>query len=86
MKANHQIEPLFGLFWNFCINAPLPRDGVYRVSCWPHVDAMNLALGICIVYVYGMPSTWPSLETNPNRILQFTGKGLVMHLGDANLY
>lgn len=27
----------FGLFWNFCINAP--ADGIEHVVCRPHVDA-----------------------------------------------
>ncbi|KAF9026369.1 hypothetical protein BDZ89DRAFT_1134796 [Hymenopellis radicata] len=52
MRTNHKIEPMFGLFWNWCLNAPLA--GTQRVFCDPHVDFKNLALGVCIVFVYGV--------------------------------
>ncbi|KAF9026649.1 hypothetical protein BDZ89DRAFT_1134689 [Hymenopellis radicata] len=52
MRTHHKIEPMFGLFWNWCLNAPLA--GVKRVFCDPHVDFKNLALGVCIVFVYGV--------------------------------
>lgn len=45
------IKALFGLFFNFCINAPL--DPAERIHCAPHVDWKNLAMGICVVFVYG---------------------------------
>ncbi|KAL0578309.1 hypothetical protein V5O48_003686 [Marasmius crinis-equi] len=50
------IQPLYGgLFFNFCLNgvrmdAPNP---VPRVFCEPHIDFKNLALAICMVFVYG---------------------------------
>ncbi len=50
-RAHYGLTPDYGLFWNWCLNAP--RPGVKRVHCDPHVDAKNLALGICIVFVYG---------------------------------
>lgn len=45
------IKPHFGYFFNFCINAAL--DSTNRIHCAPHVDWKNLAVGICVVFVYG---------------------------------
>jgi len=47
------IKPLFGYFFNFCLNAPRPRFGIRRVHCKPHVDWKNLAIGICVIFIYG---------------------------------
>jgi hypothetical protein len=47
------IQPLYGLFFNFCLNAPRLYKGIKRVHCLPHVDWKNLAIGICVVFVYG---------------------------------
>ncbi|KAF9044589.1 hypothetical protein BDZ89DRAFT_1059069 [Hymenopellis radicata] len=52
MRTNHKMEPMFGRFWNWCLNAPLA--GVKRVFCDPHVDFKNLALAVCVVFVYGI--------------------------------
>ena len=53
MQSHYGISPEFGLFWNLCINGPCKQAGIPRVQCAPHVDAFNLALGVCAVYVYG---------------------------------
>ncbi|THU99055.1 hypothetical protein K435DRAFT_856024 [Dendrothele bispora CBS 962.96] len=45
------IRPPFGVFWNFCLNSP--RRGIKRVFCNPHIDAKNVALGLCMIFVYG---------------------------------
>lgn len=50
MQAKHGISPDFGTFWNWGLNAPRPGG----VDCLPRVDAKNLALGIYIVFVYGV--------------------------------
>jgi hypothetical protein len=55
MRATYGIEAQFDLFWNFCVNAPSGEESLVR--CWPHVDAMNLALGICVLYIYGVLSS-----------------------------
>ncbi|KAL0567033.1 hypothetical protein V5O48_014961 [Marasmius crinis-equi] len=50
------IEPLYGgLFFNFCLNGARSSGAtsVPRVFCEPHVDFKNLALAICMVFVYG---------------------------------
>jgi hypothetical protein len=47
------ISPAFGYFFNFCLNAPRPHRGIRRVHCKPHVDWKNLAIGICVVFIYG---------------------------------
>ena len=46
------MEPDFDLFWNFCINAPYPKEGIHEVICRPHIDAMNSAIYVCAVLVY----------------------------------
>jgi hypothetical protein len=51
MKEHYNISPSYGYFWNFCCNGP--RGNIKLVHCRPHVDAKNIALGICILYVYG---------------------------------
>ncbi|KAL0059716.1 hypothetical protein AAF712_013512 [Marasmius tenuissimus] len=56
MKRKFNISPLFGgFYWNFCLNGvrlggPTP---VPRVFCKPHIDFKNLALGVCMIFVYG---------------------------------
>ncbi|OSD06260.1 hypothetical protein PYCCODRAFT_1422577 [Trametes coccinea BRFM310] len=46
-----KIQPLYGLFFNYCLN--FPRPGVPRVHCRPHVDSKNIALGVCLIYIHG---------------------------------
>ncbi|KIY53299.1 hypothetical protein FISHEDRAFT_69150 [Fistulina hepatica ATCC 64428] len=53
MKDRHGISPLFGLFWNYCVNHALPDLGVPRVFCAPHADWKNLAIAVCAIFVYG---------------------------------
>ncbi|KAJ7144662.1 hypothetical protein C8R44DRAFT_760252 [Mycena epipterygia] len=48
-KAKYDIEPLFGLFWNFCLNARF--RGQRRIHCKPHADARNV-IGICALLIY----------------------------------
>ena len=43
--------PFGGLFFNFCVNGIMA--GHPRVKCLPHIDFKNLALGVCMIYVYG---------------------------------
>ena len=52
VERRYGIKPLFGVFWNFCVNAPYPKAGVKEVICRPHIDAMNVAIGVCVVLVY----------------------------------
>ncbi|KAF9000561.1 hypothetical protein BDZ89DRAFT_1121642 [Hymenopellis radicata] len=44
----YSLRPMFGLFWNWCLNAALPSQGIKRVYCDPHVDWKNIALGVCV--------------------------------------
>ncbi|KAJ7177268.1 hypothetical protein C8R43DRAFT_942535 [Mycena crocata] len=48
-KREHQIEPLFGFFWNFCLNAAFSDQD--RIHTGPHVDFKN-QIGICMVLTY----------------------------------
>ncbi|KAF8067612.1 hypothetical protein FPV67DRAFT_1449249 [Lyophyllum atratum] len=52
LKEKYGVERMFGPFWSFCVNAPRYHHGIQRVHCCPHVDALNLAIGICVVFVY----------------------------------
>ena len=46
------IEPLFGVYWNLCINATFPNQ--VRIHCGPHADRKNI-VGICTLLVYEFP-------------------------------
>ena len=46
------VEPLFGVYWNLCINAAFPKQA--RVHCGPHADQKNI-VGICTLLVYELP-------------------------------
>ncbi|KAF8219842.1 hypothetical protein L208DRAFT_1337394, partial [Tricholoma matsutake] len=46
------IVPLFGMYWNLCINASFPNQ--VRVHCGPHADQKNI-VGICTLLVYELP-------------------------------
>lgn len=52
-RKAHKIEPMFGLFWTFCLNAYFP--GQDRVHCLPHADKKN-QIGVCVVLTYALPS------------------------------
>ncbi|KAK1217050.1 hypothetical protein PQX77_020324 [Marasmius sp. AFHP31] len=52
MEKRYGIRPPYGgLFWNFCLNGA--RSKVPRVFCDPHIDFKNLALAVCMIFVYG---------------------------------
>ncbi|KAK7463011.1 hypothetical protein VKT23_007593 [Stygiomarasmius scandens] len=55
LKSSYNIEPPFGLFWNFCLNYARPKAGIPRVHCKPHVDHKNLALGLCMIFIFDLP-------------------------------
>ena len=46
------VEPLFGVYWNLCINAAFPNQ--VRIHCGPHADRKNI-VGICTLLVYELP-------------------------------
>ncbi|KAJ7705905.1 hypothetical protein B0H16DRAFT_1266654, partial [Mycena metata] len=48
-EARYGIKPLFGLFWNLCINAWF--EGQNRIDCGPHADKEN-QIGICVLFIY----------------------------------
>ncbi|KAJ7453566.1 hypothetical protein B0H11DRAFT_2245200 [Mycena galericulata] len=43
------IRPLFGYFWNFCLNAIL--EGQLRIHSFPHADRKN-RIGVCCLLIY----------------------------------
>ncbi|KAF8960543.1 hypothetical protein BDZ97DRAFT_1665701 [Flammula alnicola] len=51
-KDKHHVEPLFGLFWNLCINGMF--EGQRRIHCLPHADSKNI-VGICVLVIYEIP-------------------------------
>ncbi|KAJ7845546.1 hypothetical protein B0H14DRAFT_2584670 [Mycena olivaceomarginata] len=48
----HGIRPMFGLFWNFCLNTYFP--GQERVHCLPDSDKKN-QIGVYVVLTYALP-------------------------------
>ncbi|KAI0060521.1 hypothetical protein BV25DRAFT_1839581 [Artomyces pyxidatus] len=53
-KEENGIEPLFGLFWNLCINGLFPGQG--RIHTLPHADSKN-PISVCAVMVYTLPNS-----------------------------
>ncbi|KAK1219073.1 hypothetical protein PQX77_018222 [Marasmius sp. AFHP31] len=53
MREKYGLEPPFGLFWNFCLNGMSKATKPLRVFCTPHVDYKNIALGVCMIFIYG---------------------------------
>ncbi|KAK1228787.1 hypothetical protein PQX77_008168 [Marasmius sp. AFHP31] len=55
MEKRYGIRPPYGgLFWNFCLNGARSKGlKVPRVFCDPHIDFKNLALAVCMIFVYG---------------------------------
>ena len=48
------MKPMYGLFYNFCLNGARPEPHkAKRVYCEPHVDWKNIAIGVCLLFVYG---------------------------------
>ncbi|KAJ7020949.1 hypothetical protein C8F04DRAFT_1274271 [Mycena alexandri] len=48
-EERYGIKPLFGLFWNMCINAWFP--GQKGIHCDPHADKKN-QIGVCVLFIY----------------------------------
>ncbi|KAH9840804.1 uncharacterized protein C8Q71DRAFT_741322 [Rhodofomes roseus] len=53
-KIHSGVSPLFGGYWNFCLNGIFPDQD--RVHCMPHADAKN-PVGICVLMVYVLPNS-----------------------------
>jgi hypothetical protein len=47
-------EPLFGVFWNFCINVTFLDQK--RIHCLPHINQKNI-VGICALVIYEEPES-----------------------------
>jgi hypothetical protein len=48
-KERYGIVPLFGLYWNLCINGIFP--GTKRIHCAPHADSKN-GISVCVLMIY----------------------------------
>lgn len=46
----HAVPP-YGCWYNYCVNGP--QGDVEGVMTRPHVDGKNLALMLCVVFVWG---------------------------------
>ncbi|KAJ7471508.1 hypothetical protein B0H11DRAFT_1919678 [Mycena galericulata] len=51
------IRPLFGYFWNFCLNAAFP--GQARVHTWPHADCKNQRRTWIVLWEAGFAAELP---------------------------
>jgi hypothetical protein len=60
------IVPLFGVYWNLCINAAF--SGQLRIHCGPHADRKNI-VGICTLLVYELPGGKPSTRYGSGYVL-----------------
>jgi hypothetical protein len=56
----YSIVPLFGYWYNLCINAPRfswnsgGKGVIEDVICTPHIDAENWAIYMCCIFVYSL--------------------------------
>ncbi|KAJ7749511.1 hypothetical protein DFH07DRAFT_702940, partial [Mycena maculata] len=48
-EEKYGIKPLFGLFWNLCLNTWF--EGQSNIRCGPHADKKN-QVGVCLLLVY----------------------------------
>ncbi|KAJ7186931.1 hypothetical protein C8R46DRAFT_1206918 [Mycena filopes] len=48
-EERYGIKPMFGLFWNFCLNAWFEKQK--RIHCDPHADMKN-QIGVCVLLIY----------------------------------
>ncbi|KAJ7168602.1 hypothetical protein C8R46DRAFT_860102, partial [Mycena filopes] len=48
-EKRYGIKPMFGLFWNLCLNAWFYNQR--RVQCGPHADKKN-QIGVCVLLIY----------------------------------
>ncbi|TRM56340.1 hypothetical protein BD626DRAFT_541371 [Schizophyllum amplum] len=58
IDEHYGVKAMYGLFFNFCLNVSRPGQ-VDRVHCLPHADYKNLALAVCVVFVYGEQAGFP---------------------------
>ncbi|THH26444.1 hypothetical protein EUX98_g7744 [Antrodiella citrinella] len=78
IEDRYGMKPEFGLFWNFCVNAPYPKAGVREVVCLPHLDSKNAAIMLCVVLVYYVG---PSPPGNKEKVwLVFWEAGIVIQV------
>lgn len=64
LAERYGLKPEFGLFWNFCVNAPFPQAGVQEVICRPHLDGKNAAIMLCVVLVYYIGPRKPPIPSS----------------------
>lgn len=53
----HKFEPLFGAFFQLCINGIFQDMEGNRIHCRPHLDFKNI-VGVCVLLVYQNPGKW----------------------------
>ncbi|KAF8142931.1 hypothetical protein K438DRAFT_1994399 [Mycena galopus ATCC 62051] len=53
-KERYEIEPLFSLFWNFCINTWFVNGGQKHIHCYAHADRKN-QISVCVLVIYLLP-------------------------------
>jgi hypothetical protein len=57
-------EVFGGIFLQFCPNLPTPdeKKPINNVFCLPHIDSKNVALGLCLLFVYSRRKRFPSIN------------------------
>ena len=59
-EETYGIKPLFGYWYNLCVNAPRfswhnEKGGdTQDVICAPHIDAENWAVYLCCIFIYSL--------------------------------
>jgi hypothetical protein len=83
MHKTYRIRPRYGLYWTFCLNSPNPDSGIFRIHTCPHVDSKNLALAVCVVYVYGIFffRFVANISIYKLRQIQFQGEVMACNMG-----
>ena len=64
MEYLHKIsKPMFALWYNYYINSARPGTEIKGVSCYPHTNGQNLALMMCVLFIYS--KCIPVLHSQP---------------------
>ena len=81
-QGHEHATPPYGLWYNYCVNSP--QDDVEGVLTRLHVDGKNLALMMCVVFIWGkcvLPAANDSTSLTFIRQLSPQGEGMAGLVG-----